>query len=197
LLVTVHTPDAGFGEFLLGLARDLDWSEEGVVHGRRVVPLLRWATVVAAFHEKGLPGLIDLIQRDNMPARFVFAVLEEIKSVESVQAVLEILGDTRRNPGSEMELANRAATTINLLLSFDGRPELPNEMETEVREFLHALLRLDLSELDRASAVLALRGVGDETSLELIKNFKFDGAWADTVSTTRRSICRRVKGGRY
>jgi hypothetical protein len=196
LLDTVHAPDAEFGEFLLALARELDWSEEGIVDGRRVVPFRRWATVVATYHEQGIPGLISLIRRDEetVPATFVFGVLKQLKSIESVRAVLEILGDAANEPGRDLELADMAATTFNLILSFEGRPDLPQTVEADVRGFLHALLELELSEPDQAAAVLALRGVGDETSLELIKKFTFDDAWSDTVPATRRSIVQRIGG---
>ncbi len=192
----MHAPDANFGKFLLALANELDWSEDGIVDGRRVVPFRRWATVVATYHKQGIPGLIGLIRRneETVPAVFVFGVLKRLKSNASVQAVLEILGDTANEPGSDLELADMAATTFNLILSFDGRPDLPEAVEADVRSFLHALLQLELSEPDQATAVLALRGVGDETSLELIKKFTFDDAWSDTVPATRRSIVQRISG---
>ena len=196
LLETVHAPDADFGKFLLDLASELDWSEDGFVDGRRVVPFRRWATVVAIYHEQGIPGLTGLVRRneENVPASFVFSVLEQLKSSASVQAILDILGDTAHEPSNDLELAKMAATAFNLILSFDGRPDLPEAVEAGVRNFLHTLLQLELPEPDRATAVFALRGVGDETSLELIKRFTFDDAWYDTVPATRRSIMKRLRG---
>jgi hypothetical protein len=63
----------------------------------------------------------------------------------------------------------------------------------QLRGFLHAVLEHELSESQRATAVCALRGVGDESSVERISALPvFDGPWSGLESTVTRAIRRRL-----
>ncbi len=101
-------------------------------------------------------------------AEFCICVLEEVRTPESVSALLAIGGAVIDRPGTDVQLAVRVADGFNRLLSYKGSPEIDSACERRVREFLHRLLALELPIAQRALAVCALRSVGDEASADFI-----------------------------
>jgi len=53
-------------------------------------------------------------------------------------------------------------------LSFKNAPVIAPTVEQQIRQFLHRMLRIELTETQRAGVVCALRGVGDNESVTLI-----------------------------
>jgi len=196
LLATVQSRDPGLAPPLRALARELGWDFRSHVGGARVVPLGRWVEVVASFHEGAYAALERLCagQDGNSYESFVLAALEALKTPEAVMSVVRVLGSAAGDPLSNLALAAKGATALNLLLSFKPAPTLSPTLAETVRQFLHRLLACPLQEPQRATTVLALRGVGDKTTLALLADVPaFEGPWSGTLPLTKRVISRRLR----
>lgn len=199
LLKVATIGDASDAPFLRALKEEHAWSETGCEGRARVVPFGRWSDTVCRYLEDGHTGLVQLAGKSIEAAEFCISVLEEIKTTESVVALLAIGGPVIANPKVNVSLAILIADAVNRLLSFKGGPEIDPAVELQLREFLHHLLALELSEVQRASVVCALRGVGDAVSVTLIASLSpFRGSWAGLEQSAVRQIkqrLRRIKGG--
>jgi hypothetical protein len=170
------------------------WPRENRQGNAHVVPLGRWAEVVCAYLEGGADALVAYAQRDE-PKSFYFAVsiLSELKSA-AVLALAELAAKVERELRWRILDAVTLAEAINLAMSFKGTPAIYERTATELREFLHALLRQELNHIQRATAVCALRGVGDESSVELIRAMPpFAGPWSGLESTAIKAIRKRLR----
>lgn len=159
----------GLREALEKLSDELAWSKTArKVDGFHVIPFRSWARVAVEYAEHGNEGLARLAAvRSNLP--FVLGMLEEIKGVEAVRCL--IVGFSRFLAAPEADLVStfQIVRTINLLVSLKGAPALADADAGLLRNFLHAALGLAKGTDRKAWVLCALRGVGDATSLELLK----------------------------
>lgn len=181
--------DATDAALLRTLKAKHSWSDTGWEGRRRVVPFGRWAEVVCRFLEQGCDGLVRMAGESADAAGFCVGVLEEVKTPESVVALLAVASAVK-GPKDRVRLAD----AFNQLLSFKGGVTLSPTVEREVRDFLHGLLGEGLAESQRASVVCALRGVGDEESLALIADLPlFKGSYAGLEAAATRQIKQRLR----
>jgi hypothetical protein len=172
-----------------------DWPRSNRVNGRHVVPLGRWAEVVCAYLEGGWDALIDYA-RGPEPDAFYFAisVLEVTKSPVSLVVLTELSSIISKKLSSRKADAVKLAEAINHVLSFKKPPPVYPGTATSLRRFLHALVRQKLTQPERATVVCALRGVGDEESIQIIRELpKFDGPWAGIEINACQTIRKRMK----
>lgn len=194
LLRVAAAGDAADAPFVRGLAAEFGWPTGGGTGTARVVPLGRWAATVCRFLEEGYAGLARLAGEGPAAAPFCVGLLEELKSAEGVLGLLAVGGPVTADPGRDVPLAARLADGFNLVLSFPGAPTLDAATEGRVRDFLHRLLVLTPTEAQRASAVCALRGVGDAGSLVVLAALPpFGGSWAGLERTAARQITKRLR----
>jgi hypothetical protein len=193
LVKVAELGDVTDAPFLRALKEEHGWSDTGRD------PFGRWADTVCRFLEDGYPGLVHAAKDSGEAAEFCVSVLQELKTAASVSAILAIGGPLIERPAANVKRAVRFADGFNLLLSFKGAPAIAPEVERKVREFLHRLLAVELSEVQRASVVCALRGVGDAESATLIRSLPpFRGNWVGVEQAAVRQIeqrVRRAKGG--
>jgi hypothetical protein len=194
LLKVAELGDATDAPFLRALKSEHGWSESGREGRKRVVPFGRWSDTVCRFLEDGYSGLVQAAKDSSEAAEFCVSLLEELKTAESVAAILAIGGPVLERPAADVKLAVRLADAFNFLLSFKGAPAIAPAVEREIREFLHHLPAAELSEEQRASLVCALRGVGDAESAALVASLPpFRGCWAGLERLAIRQIKRRVR----
>lgn len=87
------------------------------------------------------------------------------------------------------------ATAFNLILSFDGAPQIGLPTSKALRNFLHECLALELSPSDLCVVVCALRGVGNEDSIAKIKKlpvftYPYEGLEREVIAKIRRRLKR-------
>ncbi len=194
LLKVAAFGDASDAPFLRALKGEHGWSDTGREGRTRVVPFGRWADTVCRFLEDGYSGLVQATKDSAEAAEFCVSVLEGLKTAASVSAILAIGERVIEQPADDVKLAVRLADGLNLLLSFKGAPGIPPEVERKAREFLYRLLAVELSEVQRASVVCALRGVGDAESATLVASQPpFGGSWAGLEQLAVRQIKRRLR----
>src|SRR5262245_31694251 len=151
LVKVAEIGDATDAPFLRALKDEHGWSDAGREGRKPVVPLGRWADTVCRFLEDGYPGLVRAARDSIQSAEFCVGVLEGLKTAASVSAILAVGGTVIERPAADVKLAVRLADGFNCLLSFKGAPAIAPADEKQVREFLHRLLAVELSEGQRAS----------------------------------------------
>ena len=154
------------------------------------LPLATWAAVAAAYAEGGLEGLHVF---DQTHASYCVALLEEIKSESAVQALLTWWPEALSSE-STPDFAWPIAAALNFSLSFKGAPDISEEHRESVCQFAYRLYRAAQTEVQRATALLVLRGVGDEQSLMFVAQAdEFERPWADTKQNVTTAIRRRLR----
>jgi hypothetical protein len=192
LLRVAALGDAGDVRFLRELEREFEWPHKG----KMIVPLGLWNDAVCCFLEDGYDGIVRLATAEKTRARyleFCIAVLEELATRDSVDALVKIGGRVLRSPEEDLSLSLLVTNALNMVLSFDKAPGINAETTSTIRQFLHEMLRLDLDEDQRASVVCALRGVGNEESVLLIQQLPaFKDPYAGTKASAVRAIRKRL-----
>ncbi len=188
LLKEARHPDAALADALDALRTELQWSSSGALEdGRRVVPLAAWARVVSAYARDGHPGLLAL-SADPGLADFVIGLLEELKTKEALDTLLLAFHAQLGAPERDVARASRIASALNLMLTFKPAVAVEPLQAQRLRTFLHALYACAESEAQRAGALLALRGVGDEHSAGFAMAQRLEQPWQDVPGIVARHI---------
>jgi hypothetical protein len=194
LLKIAAAGDASDAALLRSLKAEHGWSDSGFKGRARVGPLGRWADTVCCYLEAGYEELVRLARRSAGHRDFCIAVLESLKTSQSVSALLKIGGRLIERPASDPAQAVKLANALNMLQGYPGAPEIGKSTEARVRRFLHRLLEADLSEVERALCVCALGDFGDAGSVERIARLpEFKYPWASVKKVVSRQIERRLR----
>lgn len=189
IIEAAFTRDECIATELESMSDDFNWCEENIVDGRRCVPFAKWARFACTFIRDGYTGLVSAYDGEN---DFSLAFLEAYKTPESVYSILEIakkLGNSASVKSKE-DIAN----AINLLLSFKGGSIIDESKIDELRDLLHSYFNQDLEESKKVSIYCALRGVGNQSSIDLIEmQEKLSDPWRGLESQVIKSIRNRVK----
>jgi hypothetical protein len=186
--------DAKAVSLLQELSQEHHWSEiEFDNQGREIVPLGRWAGVVCAYLEGGYERLIMLAIEtlpDTSMVSFCCAVLEALKTSQSVDALSQMALTLAPTSPENIDAAVTVASSLNLILSFKKAPEIDRHAEDDVRSFLHQCLNHELTAPQRATIVCALRGVGNQESIDRINELP---AFAYPYDGLERSVARSIR----
>jgi len=176
--------DEAIAQTLECLSLEYSWDHSNHSNENNLVPLGKWVKYANIFIREGYSGLVNSYScEDYFPLKF----LEEYTTIESVESVLYIAMKFKEI--SDLNFIKSICSAFNLLLSFKKKPSISEELRLKIRELLHSYFGLSLDELTLAILILALRGVGNASSVELIQKQRvLGGAWADTVKTSIRAI---------
>jgi hypothetical protein len=179
----------GLAEELERLTLECGWSDGGRDGPNLIIPFRKWALTAAAYSRGGIAELSKLAS-DASFLPFVLALLDELHSREALLALLDLLAMCA---DSDVETASRFAQSINMCLSFRPVVIVGPAEEESLRLFLHGLLARELSHSQRAVALCALREVGDESSLALVRERSLLGPpWSglemDVISRIKKHI---------
>ncbi len=170
------------------------WTDGGALPGGgREIPFRRWAVTAITFLRSGYGGLHQLVvQADYLS--FVLALLEELHCPESVEAAITLNPQAFASPQAHLSEALLIASTFNSLLSFKPLLAVAPSQAEGIRSFLHRLLLACTSDRDRSTAILALRGVGDASSLTLISTQPdFQYPYESVSAVTIKAIQKRLR----
>jgi hypothetical protein len=184
----------GLRSELASLSQELAWSMTPFLpDGSHVVPLAKWAEVAGAYAEMGMPGL-EPLSRDFHNAPYVLGLLEELNSSEAVATVLELFSPVIHQPQDFPDLLSPLVASINLLMSVKGCPAFSPEQAALAREFLHKAIALMPEQSRQACVVYALRGVGDQQSIDLLSRLRaFEPPYANAKASAVRTIRARLR----
>ena len=184
----------GLSEELARLTEEQHWQSHRLQSdGSRVVPLRKWAQVVAAYSSDGFEGLRALATRRE-DAPFVLGLIETLRTPASVSFALELADHYLANMVVFEEAALCLARSFNLLLSFKDAPTITSLQAEDVQRFLFKIYPYADSQGVKAVVLLALRGVGDREALKFVESVdNFAEPWAGTKDIVIRTIWKRIK----
>jgi hypothetical protein len=170
------------------------WSSSNQADGAHVVPLARWADVVCTYIEGGCDALVAYARGpDSESTHFAIQILGDVKSEACVLALADLSEDIIKDLPARLKDGLKLADAINFTLSFKSPPYVNPETIRRLYTFLHILLQQDLNEPQRGIVVCALRGVGNEESIHLIRKLPcFTGPWAGLESLACKAIRKRL-----
>lgn len=185
---------SGLAEELARLGAELSWPLDAPqADGRHGVPFARWAQVASAYSRGGLAALAPLAM-DHARCGFVLAMLEEVGTPDALEALCLFYQPVMVRPESAPETVTPLCRTINRLLCACGDVGLSPSVGSRLRSLLHGALRSPTSPAQAALAVFALRGVGDEETLELLAALpRFESPFQGARGTAMRAIRRRLR----
>lgn len=186
----------GLADELERLTRECAWTDGEAVAGStsRIIPFRKWADVVIAYSRGGSGALVDLIRTKPSMHSYVYGLLDELHAPASISVILAGDQHVLANPSLDLPRAHRIAITVNLLMSFPPRIDISASDVRILLAFLHDLILRCSRENDRATAILALRGLGDSSSLRLLgTQAEFSTPWGEVIAITRRAIKKRMK----
>lgn len=182
----------GLSNELKRFAAKFQWKTSEECGNNGHVPLATWAQVGGAYADGGLAALRQL---SDVHPHFCIGLLEELRSVEAVEALVSWWPQVTSSPEVQPTLAWGIAAALNSILSFEDAPSISEDTSERVRQVSYRLYPLAATDAHRATALLMLRGVGDEKSLAFASAAdEFAGAWADTKRNVLSAIRRRVAG---
>ena len=192
LLAILHCQEPDAAQRLARLSSEHGWSDVPEAALQATVPFATWVRVISSYLLSGIEGLTK-IARENVNTPFVLAVLEELGDVGAVQGMLTIFKREIDAPESNVPVSFGIASSLNQILSFKSAPKISDTEARQIRTFLLKLYPLAVRDVDRATIVLALRGVGDQDTLAFLATVRaFSGAWSEVKATTVRSIKKRI-----
>lgn len=188
-----------------------EWPGDG-----RSIPMTfifgRWTRVICAYLEGGLDALVELACEP--PARleslrtFAVGLLDDVGTAEAVVAATRVIrgllpvlarkAKRRSGWGDPRETLFKAVHALEDLLFSKAGPALTEVVEREVRNALHAVLAVRVSEDERAFVYTVLERVGDASSLALIASLPplRDSVWRGLETKVEREVKKRLKAGR-
>ena len=162
----------GLQQELMQLADELGWSPTPFpAEGGHVVPLAKWALVAGAYAEGGIAALSELAaRRDNR--HYVIAMLAEVRSAEAAAALFDLFADVLATPSWDCDVTNDLVDALNWLF-FLGKTLTPTDAQAATaRAFLVALYPMARTTGRRAGVICALRGVGDQSTIEFLSTLE-------------------------
>lgn len=189
IIEAAFSRDENIAKELESLSENLNWPEDNRVGDDLVVPLAKWSRFACVFIGSGYEGLVDSYETEN---DFSLAFLSEYKTPESISAVLQI--GKRLGKEASLKSKNDIASSINSILSFDDKPNVAATELAEARELLHSYFIPDLDQPMQATIYCALRGVGNQESIDLISSQKkLIGAWIGTETAVIKAIKKSMR----
>lgn len=179
---------------LENLIDECGWTDGGPLSSGAIeIPFRRWAITAIHFSRGDIPALLSLA-RDRSYIPFVLALLQQLHTGESAHTVVNVAPEIFADPIRDPETALRIARSLNLILSLPPQVILAPRTSEQVCHFLHTLIPLCKTDGQLATAVLGLRGVGGQQSLDLIRSLPpLSPPWSDATDLAIKAIRRRLR----
>jgi hypothetical protein len=176
------------------LSIELQWSDTPfLADGTHVVPLAKWAAVAGAYAEGGMPALVAMNEHAE-DGYYITALLQELTTDEANAALFDLYGGTMDNPADSPEFAFMIADTLNFKFAFKHSSPLSALQADQARSFLMKLYPMADTEPNRCKVVCALRGVGDQTTVDFLATINpFSGSYAGLEQSAQRAIRKRLR----
>ncbi|ODU16384.1 MAG: hypothetical protein BGP22_28130 [Variovorax sp. 67-131] len=175
------------------LCAQYGWLSDGMREdGTRVVPLAQWARACAAFGRGGVPAL-RLLLGDPVHASFAIGVLQEVKTVESVRALIGFCVSAQWQSMAVTHAEWKALAALNQLLSFDDSVKVDEAVMDDLLEIVTQAFGATLVPFLQSICLWALRGAPTERSLAWVQALKVADADVEAARVTAiKSLKRRL-----
>lgn len=193
LLNEASHPNEALATALDELSAELQWPVADTrANGNLLVPLATWAKVVSTYCRDGFHGLIRLSDEPSLTG-FIIGLLEELKTKEAFNTLLLAYEECLREPCRDIGTSVRLATAVNLMLGFKSDFVPDAAQAVRLRAFLYGLYSCSETDAQRAGALAALRGVGDEDSAEFAASKSLSWPWHDVPKVVGKHIRTRLR----
>ncbi|WP_447778576.1 hypothetical protein [Variovorax boronicumulans] len=184
----IHGPEAA--EEIERLCAQHGWLNEGLLEdGTRVVPFARWAQVCAALGRGGVGALRPMLADPELET-FAIAVLEDVRSADSVEALLGFCASADWQSPNATHADWKALAALNLLLSFDDAVKIEKSV---MDDLLRAVVRaFDVTQVPflKSLCLMAVRGAPTEAALawvlQLEAPVEVEAARANALKSLKR-----------
>ena len=177
LLKLVHTGNSDFVKPLQALKKNHNWlSVKGnlvVNDDTRLIAFGTWTDIICEYLVKGINGLVECALKKDEFFSFTISVLEELKGIESFNALSTILLSCTlpQDEGFIMNIIN----ATNMVASFKNPPKIDNSttaLKTSlcIQETIEYFSNAQPKQNEKiALCLLSLRGIGDESTIKFIQ----------------------------
>ncbi|MGE8245588.1 MAG: hypothetical protein ACN6RA_06180 [Stenotrophomonas maltophilia] len=166
------------------------WLDDGLLpDGSRVVPFGRWARACAAFSRGGVPAVQPLLAEPAM-AGIAIGVLESVRSVDAVEALLAFGEDSDWRCDDPTHPAWKAVSGLNLLLSFDDGVQVPETARQRLHRILVRAWNDAPTDQLRSLCLYALRGATTPEALAWAQALVLH---APTLIAARKMAVKTIK----
>lgn len=180
--------DAETANFLRDLREE--WVRQGEI-GLYNATFQSWALVVELYLRDGYSGLSSLSKGGG--AQFVISLLEHLHSEDSLKALMHLYSEVIDEPEVNVEISDKLVASLNSMLSFPPIIDVDIASKDCLRGFIHRYMGFVIDDGKYATAMCALRSIGDETSIDLIKSKKpLTGSWSGTEKMVIKSIKNNI-----
>ncbi|MGJ7565121.1 hypothetical protein ACSFBM_14795 [Variovorax sp. GB1R11] len=169
------------------------WLSDGLLEdGTRVVPFARWARACAAFGRGGVPALRPLLA-DPALATFAIGVLEEVKTVESVETLIGFCGSAQWQSTDATHAEWKALAALNLLLSLDDGVKVEKAVMDDLLQVVVKAFGAASEPILQSMCLWAVRGAPAAESLAWVQTLDVADAAVDAARATAiKSLRRRL-----
>lgn len=158
------------------LQQQHQWVMDGLLpDGTRVVPFGRWAIACVTYGREGIDGLLPLLRDPDM-ASFAVGVLEQVRSTDSVRALIEFCATAKFSATGHDHpdwSEWKAVFALNLLLSFDDFVQVDASTLAQWQLILEKAFEHAATPSLQQVVLLAARGAPSERGLMWIQNLQF------------------------
>ncbi|MEX5405481.1 hypothetical protein VPH47_14660 [Stenotrophomonas sp. WED208] len=157
--------------------------------GTHFAPMAPWARACAAFGYGGVAGLRPLL--DDVPmATYAIAVLEEVRSEASVDALLAFCQRADFNQADPMLAPWRALAALNVLLSFDNGVVVPAPTQQSLLQVVRRACEQAPTAHGRSLALYAARGASVAGALDWLQSLALEDA---ELMAARKVVLKRLR----
>jgi hypothetical protein len=171
------------------------WLSNGLLaDGTRVVPFARWAQACVAFGRGGVAGLRPLLADPEL-ASFAIAVLDDVKTFESVQALLGFCAAANWQSTDATHAEWQALSALNLMLSLDDVVKVDQAVMDELLRVVVKAYEAAPRPFLKSLCLWTVRGAPTVQALAWLRQLEVAEAEADVEgarSTAAKSIKRRL-----
>jgi hypothetical protein len=202
LFVLIHLNDKSIIDEIQAISKKYNWAivENCDILGTGKIleiPFATWVNHICSYLQNGIPALLEVGLKSQNEWNFAIAILEEIKTSESFTALFTILKFS--NPSTDYDKLIDTIGAMNMIVSFKNKPILTRSLEIEATNYLLSLIEIFRNENAHekyiANCLYALRGIGDETTINKINKMPLitEYAYKGAEKLTIRSIRKRLK----
>lgn len=169
------------------------WLSDGLLEdGTRVLPFARWAQACAAFGRGGVPAL-RLLLADPALATFAVCILEELKTVESVEALIGFCASAQWQSTDATHAEWKALAALNLLLSLDDGVKVEKAVMDDLLQVVVRAFGTASRPILQSMCLWAVRGAPTAESLAWVQTLDVEDVAVEAARATAiRSLLRRL-----
>ncbi|QKW57495.1 hypothetical protein [Stenotrophomonas sp. NA06056] len=158
--------------------------------GTHFAPMAPWAKACAAFGYGGIAAMLPLLDQQRM-ATYVIGVLEEVRSEDSVAALLAFCGQADFSQDDPTSAPWRALGALNMLLSFDRGVAVSADIQQALLQRVQRAWGQAPTPPRQCLALYAVRGAHVADALDWVQSLVLEDA---ELLAARKAVLKHLRG---